>query len=234
MNLKLKNKTKILFFGRSNCYYTMLMIKFLKNQNIELKVILSKARNQNLKKKQLNWRGEYIISFRSYFILPLNLLKKASIAAINFHPASINSRGSGGVNYSLYNNEKKYGVVAHIMNNKLDNGFIIDYLEFQILKKDNIETLLNRAYKKTFIMFKKVLLSLLEKNLIYLTKQIKYYKKKKIKFQGSIRKINQIDKMQEIKKNYSKNKINKIIKAFHTSKFPVYVKLYNYKFYLKI
>ena len=210
------------------------MIEFLKKQNIEVKIILSKSRNQNLKKKQLNWSGEYIISFRSYFILPLNLLKKASIAAINFHPASINSRGSGGVNYSLYNNEKKYGVVAHIMNNKLDNGSIIDYLEFQILKKDSIETLLNRAYEKTFIMFKKVLLCLLKKNSIYLTKQIKYYEKKKIKLKGSIRKISQIDKMQEIKKNYSKNKINKIIKAFHTSKFPVYVKLYNYKFYLKI
>ena len=120
------------------------------------------------------------------------------------------------------------------MNNKLDNGSIIDYLEFQILKNDSIETLLNRAYEKTFIMFKKVLLGLLKKNSIYFTKQIKYYKKKEIKFKGSIRKISQIDKMQEIKKNYSENKINKIIRAFHTSKFPVYVKLYNYKFYLKI
>jgi len=235
INSSYNNKVKVVFFGRSSCKYSISMIKFFKKyQNVDLKIILSKSRNQNLSKNQLKWKGDYIICFRSYYILPQFFLNRASVAAINFHPAPLNCRGSGGVNFSLFNDKKKYSVVAHIMNNKLDNGSVIDFLEFKITKKDNLAILLNKAHQKTFKLFQKVIKYLLKNNQNYLTQQIKFFKKKKIKFTGSIKKISQIDKMQEIKKNYSKNKIQKIVRSFHLPKFPVYIKLFNYKFYLKL
>ena len=228
-------KVRVIFFGRSSCKYSKLMIKFFKKyQNVNLKIIISKSRNQKLSKNQLKWKGDYIICFRSYYILPQFFLNRASAAAINFHSAPLNCRGSGGVNFSLFNDKKKFSVVSHIMNNKLDSGSVIDFLEFKILKKDNLEILLDKAHQKTFKLFQKVIKSLLKNNQKYLTHQIKFFKKKKIKFNGSIKKISQIDKMQEIKKNYSKNKIQKIIRSFHLPKFPVYIKLFNYKFYLKL
>jgi len=56
---------------------------------------------------------------------------------------------------------------------------------------------------------------------------------KKIIWKGRVRKINEIDLMQKIKFNYSKEKIKKTIRATSIKKNPVYIDLHGYKFDLK-
>ena len=62
----------------------------------------------------------------------IELLKKVNKAAINFHPGPPEYRGTGCVNYALYENSKFYGCTAHLINEKVDNGKIIDVKKFNI------------------------------------------------------------------------------------------------------
>jgi methionyl-tRNA formyltransferase len=64
------------------------------------------------------WRDDYIFCFRGYFLLPKSLLDRASVAAINFHPAPAKYPGSGCLNWALYDNANTYGTTAHLMNEK--------------------------------------------------------------------------------------------------------------------
>ena len=64
-----------------------------------------------------------IFSFRSFYILKKEFLKKCKKVAINFHPGTPDYRGIGCINFAL-NNEKYYGCTAHIINQKIDNGKI--------------------------------------------------------------------------------------------------------------
>jgi len=57
---------------------------------------------------------------------------------------------------------------------------------------------------------------------------------KKIKWNSVIKKIKEIDRMQEIKIENSKEKIKKIIRAIHTSNYPAYISLLGRKFFLKL
>ena len=141
--------------------------------------------DQNNKKKCIeklkNWRGDYIFSFRSKYIVPKEILKKTKIAAINFHPGPPNYRGIGCVNFSILNNEKFYGLTCHLMSKKIDNGKIIDVQRFKINPKDNIDQILLKTYKLQLIQFKNVIQSLKKnaniKNLVLNSKQEKWSKK---------------------------------------------------------
>ena len=74
-------------------------------------------------------------------------LKKVKKAAINFHPGPPEYPATGCVNYAVYENSKFYGCTAHLINEKVDNGKIIDVKKFSINRKDNILKILNKTYK---------------------------------------------------------------------------------------
>jgi len=228
----MRQKLKILFFCRKNCEYSNFMIQYLKKRNLNLKIIYSKYRGEKLKK--LKWTGDYIICFRSLYILTKSFLNRASIAAINFHPAPRTSRGSASINWALYNNDKSFGTVVHLMNEKIDDGPIIHASNFSILKNYSVVSLQRRAYLETVKVFKTIIKGLLKNHQIYLNRKINYCKMKKIIWKGRVRKINEIDYMQKIKFNYSKEKIKKIIKATNIKGYPVYIELHGYKFVLKL
>ena len=56
---------------------------------------------------------------------------------------------------------------------------------------------------------------------------------KNIKWGKKLHKINEIDKLQKIKFNYSENKIKNIIRSTHTKKYPVFIDLHGIKFILE-
>src|SRR5574337_1427381 len=82
------------------------------------------------------WEGDVIISYLSPWIVPTWLLKKAKIAAINFHPGPPEYPGIGCTNFAVYNAESEYGVTAHHMAGKVDTGAIIAVQRFPVLKDD--------------------------------------------------------------------------------------------------
>src|SRR5438309_8661335 len=59
------------------------------------------------------WDGDYIVSYLSRWIIPETVLRRARIAAINFHPASPDYPGIGCNNFALYDGAGAYGVTSH-------------------------------------------------------------------------------------------------------------------------
>jgi methionyl-tRNA formyltransferase len=92
-----------------------------------------------------DWEGEWIISFKSDLVLPPRILKKATKAAINFHPAPPKYRGIGGYFWALHNADKMYGVTCHHMIEEIDYGSIIAVRYFPVLEGETPMTLKMRA-----------------------------------------------------------------------------------------
>lgn len=222
---------KILFIGRKNCEYTNKALIKLQKFNWKVITFFSEKRDTNLPKKILFWKGDYIFSFRSYVILPKKVLINAKKAAINFHPSTSKYRGSGGINIALYNNDKYFGCTAHLMTDKIDAGKIILNKKFKIYKKDNINSLLNRTHKELLNLFNNITFGIYKYDLEFLESSI--LKSKKEKWGKKIYKIKDIDELQKININITKNKLYKVIRSTHTKNFPVYIYCHGAKFILK-
>ncbi len=154
----------ILYFGRKSDSYSIKLYKFLIKNN-KVKVIWSNGKKNYINFK-INKKFDLIICFRSHYLLKQKHIKLAKIAAINFHPGTPKYRGIGCINLALLKKEKLYGSTAHIINNKIDNGKIIDVKYFKIKKNDNLNNLLNKTHITMLNQSKKIL------NLIFKNPQI--------------------------------------------------------------
>lgn len=99
------------------------------------------------------WEGDYIVSYLSRWVVPEELLKRARLAAINFHPASPEYPGIGCNNFALYENAKEYGVTCHYMAGKVDTGRIIAVKRFPVYPEDDVAALLKRTYENQIALF---------------------------------------------------------------------------------
>jgi methionyl-tRNA formyltransferase len=68
---------------------------------------------------------DYLINFLSPKLVPVWLLAKSRIAAINFHPGSNEYPGIGSASLSIYDQRDIFGVTAHLMTTTIDSGKII-------------------------------------------------------------------------------------------------------------
>jgi methionyl-tRNA formyltransferase len=221
----------VLFFGRSKCLYTKKIRLFLQKKTLNFQYIESKKYGEKFDINCIKYQKfDFIFSFRSFFILKKNLLNKCLIAAINFHPGPPEYRGIGCINYALYENSKFYGCTAHIMNNKIDNGSIIDVKKFKIIKSDTVETCLKKthilAYNQAIVIFKSLLK---EEN--FLNKSIK--KNKHLCWSKNIKNKKDLDNFYKIDLGLSKNDINRKIRATYTANHKPYIILNGRSFFLK-
>ena len=222
---------KVLFFGRRNCPYTLLIKKILKKKSKKFYYIESSKINEKINLKIIKEKTfEYIFSYRSFYILKKNLLKKCDVAAINFHPGSPEFRGLGSINYAIYSGSKFYGSTAHIVNEKIDSGTIIDVKKFALKKTSYVEEALLKTH---FIMYKQAIyiINLLFKDKNNLEKLIN--KSKNFKWSNKIRNIQQLNRFYQIKKNVSKKELNNKIRATNTKKYRPYISIKGKNFYLE-
>jgi methionyl-tRNA formyltransferase len=99
------------------------------------------------------WKGDYIISYLSRWVVPQELLDRAGSAAINFHPASPEYPGIGCNNFALYEDAREYGVTCHHMAGKVDTGKIIKVRRFPVHPADGVEEILKRTYENQMALF---------------------------------------------------------------------------------
>ena len=229
---KENTKLSVLFFGKYNCQYSQNALEHLRRLGFDVQSILSKNRNEKLPEDIGSWQGDYIVCFRSYFLIPKALLDRVKVAAINFHPGSVEYPGSGCLNWALYDNAEVYGVTAHIMNEKIDNGAIIECRRFPILKQDNVKTLLARAPSKTYDLILDITTGLALDGKKYLEKKLSDSKNEK--WAGAARKMFEIDKLQIVDPNSTKEELESVIRATYTPAFPLEIHLHGYKFVLKL
>lgn len=225
-----KNNISLLFLGRAGCSNSIKIIDFLKKSNITLEYLLTRERGEKIKNNILGWSGDYIISFRNYFILPKEMLVKTKKYAINIHPGSPEYRGSGCFNWALYQNASTYGVTAHIMDEKIDNGPIIESRRFKLDETIDLDKLIrkthNLSYKLTLDIINGILINgthFIEDKLI----------SNEEKWSGKKMSIKALDKLLDISPSVSKEELEKIIKATKYKKFKPYIMLHGYKFFLE-
>ena len=99
---------------------------------------------------------DFILNFLSPVIVPKSVLDAARIAAVNFHPAPPKWPGVGSASFALYEDDKAFGVTAHLMEPKVDSGPILRTLAFPILPEDDCELLWNRALHHALTLFYEV------------------------------------------------------------------------------
>ena len=151
----MKNSS-ILFLGKRDDDHSLRAIEFIKSNFKDVTVILGEW-NDPVPEEMVTWRGDYIISYLSRWVLSSEILTNASISAINFHPASPDYPGIGCNNFALYNEEERYGVTCHHMHQEVDTGPIISTKSFPIYESDSVASLLTRTYDFQLTLFYEIM-----------------------------------------------------------------------------
>lgn len=208
------------------------MFEELKKYSNNVKCIYYKKSNFKLIKKKLSsWTGEYIFSFRSHFIFSEEFIKKAKIAAINFHPGPPKYRGIGCVNFALLNNEKNYGLTCHLISKKIDKGKILNVKQFKIYSKDSVQSVLEKTYKYQLIQFK-FLLKKLNQNILNIKKMI--INSKNERWSSKLYKKKDLNELYKINNGLFFKKINieRYLKATLTAEYTPYIEIKKKRFHL--
>ena len=196
----------------------------------DLTIKKSKAEEKKLKK------GKFVLVINDFYFedsagnLKKDLINRCNIAPINFHPGPPEYRGIGCINYALYNNSKFYGSTCHtIINEKVDNGKILDVKKFKLTNKDTIDSALKKTYKIMLIQAKSIINLLFKdpnnlKKLIENNKKFKWVKKKKTR--------KDLDKFYILNKNITKGELIRKIRATNTKNFKPYIIIQKNKFFL--
>jgi methionyl-tRNA formyltransferase len=225
-----KNLYKILFFGRKNDKYSLACISFLESLGFDVFKVWSERRGGKLPSGLYDLECDFIMCFRSHFILPKSILNIPKFFSINFHPGPPEYPGTGCVNFSLYEDKNDYGVTIHIMNEKVDDGKIIDVFRFPVLKSDNLKIVLNKTHKLLFNSFCAFNKKLIKFGHPYLEKRIKI--NKDIKWSGIKRKQKDMEAFQKVEVDIDKKELERRIRSFNYPGFPVELELHGYKFVL--
>ena len=221
----LKNH-KILFFGKKNDVYSNQAFNYLKKNFPKSEKILTE--NKIGEKKKINYKlFDALISFKTKIIFKKNNLEKLKLFKINFHTSLPKYPGSCGVNFCIYNNDKFFGVTVHNINENIDNGKIILIKKRKMKNKyKNVASLIKETYKLQLKVFKNFIKNL-SKNSNYIEVSSNNYKK--VKWSSKVYKISDLHKLREIKKNYSRKKIDKIIRSTLFKDYKPYIKINNKK-----
>ena len=195
---------------------------------MNISIIYSNKRGEEIPAEAISWKGDFIFSYRNYWLLPDSMLKSADVMAINFHPATPNFPGSGSYSWALYENTKIFGITIHLMNYKFDNGKILDVFTFPIDKRDNIKTLIKKTSKFSVSVFQKFIGKLSKKTINQMHEMT--IECSKHKWAREARTLKDIDMMSKLDLQMPREEISRRIRAFHFDKFPVYIEHKGFRF----
>lgn len=223
---------RALYFARRDCQFSLLGRDHLKQLGFDLQEVWSSNRGERLPGIALNWQGEYIFCFRSYFILPRMMLDKATVASINFHPGPPHYRGTGCLNYALYNNETDYGVTCHVMTERVDAGPILQWKSFPIEAGDNVASLLAKTHRKLFELFTDVSTGIADRGADYIDEL--RIASAQHRWRGKAPRAQDLDKLQEVNVDISSEELARRLRAVHTDAYPLKLTLHGYQFRLTL
>ena len=224
-------KPSVLFFGRKEDEKSIECVKHLESLDFKVSVIWSSKRNEKLP-EDIDWTYfDYILCYRSYFILPKFLIKSPKLFSINFHPGSPKYPGSGGINFALYNDDNNYGVTVHLMEEKVDSGKILCAKYFPILENDNLFKLLDRTHNNLFKLFIEFTTNLREYGKNYIEKNL--IENKDVIWSDTKRTVKDIENYQLIDEDIDEIELKKRIRSFNYTNYPIKLKFQGKIFVLK-
>ena len=219
-----------LFFGRPDCNYSLALRDHLNSLDFSVQEVWSRQRGEDLPGLVQEWHGDYIFCFRSYFILPLWLITRAKHAAVNLHPGPPEYRGSGCLNWALYDEVSEYGVTAHFMSENVDEGPIIDVKRFSVHQTDSVSSLLDRTHECALQLACELINGVADGGVSYLHMRELAAKEE---WSGPIRRMASVDSLSQVDPATSRKELERVIRATHTPEFPTYVDLFGYRFRLE-
>lgn len=220
---------KALFFSRHDCDVSKLAHNFLCDAGFDVEPVVCHGRNETIPDSSKRWSGDYIFCFRSYFILKADIIASARKSAINFHPGPPEHPGSGSTNFALLNDEKSFGVTAHLMDEKVDSGPILEVKRFPIIQSDTNTSLLGRTHQYLLTLFYEVVSGLIS-NEDYVNDRLSGRDPEQ--WSGPARKIGELDKLQSVNPQISSTELQQRIRAVHTEAFPLRVSIQGEEFVL--
>ena len=223
---------KVLFLGRVNCKYSRVLFSELSQFGFEVTYFESKRRAEKLPSELLSWNGDYILCFRSLFILPKALIDRAVCAAINFHPGPPEYPGSGCINFALYDRVSEYGVTAHLMNENIDNGEILHVRTFPVAMQDDLPTLLAKTQLELFTLCSDFIRFIAIQGVDVINE--KKNLSNGLVWKSGARLMRELEALKNIDINVSKDELERIIRATYIDNFPPRIEIHGYRFYLKI
>tara|TARA_B100001250_G_C19723796_1_gene755083 strand:- start:549 stop:1199 length:651 start_codon:yes stop_codon:yes gene_type:complete len=204
---------KILYFGRHEDVYSKKLLFFLKRYSKSVDVKWSKKKFEIFKISRIKY--DYIVSFRSYYILKKNDIKLAKIASINFHPSLPKYRGAGCSNLAILNNDKYFGTTAHLINSEIDSGSIINIKKFKLNKNIKLQYIINKTKLCQYNQAVEILKTIF-KNPTSINSMIN--KHKNIKWSNKILKQKDLEKIYTLKiKDLNKMKKSEITRYFRAT-----------------
>ena len=227
----MKSDKKVLFCGRKHDVYSITAYKFLLKHFDNVSCFWSKKPGEKKKIDNRLKKIDILISFRSYFIFKRKHLNKVKLLSINFHPGPPKYRGFGCANYAIYNREKFYGVTAHLMNEKIDYGKILNVIKFKIKNYISLEKLLKITHKYQVLQFKDVLNKLQEIN--FDKKKIKKKFNINYKWSSKLGSKKKLDSFYEIKKGTNFRELKLKIRSTKVGNYRPYKVIKNKKFPIK-
>lgn len=160
-----KSSKSVLFFGKKNSWSIDFCLDFLRNNFDSIERYLgqrqSKVTDPEFPREADQQEWDLIISFLSPWIIPGWLLRRARLAAINFHPGPPEYPGVGCTNFAVYNGETGFGTTCHHMLEKVDTGAIVEVRRFPIFPDDTVYDLTQRCYFNLCASFVTVLTAVL-------------------------------------------------------------------------
>ena len=148
----MKKINKILFINSKKNFYSEKIFQLFKRNCNKIIKVNSKSKIQKILDSNLKF--DFIIIYRSRVILKKKHLEKGIYGSINFHPATHKYPGMGGINYAIYNKNSSFGVTCHLINEKIDNGKILNVKNFRLNKKDDLEKNLKKIYAFQYLQAK--------------------------------------------------------------------------------
>jgi len=145
-------RPQFLFMGKKNDFYCERAKEFMALSCPDTVFLLGERRDP-FPEDVGRWKGDYIISYLSPWIVPEAVLKRATLAAINFHPGPPEYPGTGCTNFAMYNCESSFGVTCHHMDTKVDTGRIIAVKRFPLFPEDTVYSLTQRCYSHILALF---------------------------------------------------------------------------------
>ena len=173
--------------------------------------------------------GKEIIfsAFRCPVKIPEVVLKSASIAAINFHPAPPNYRGSGSC-LAIYDQISEFGCTAHIMENRIDTGQILCCRRFSISENETLPELWQKANEHTFKMAMVFISGICSHGEDYIDRKKTEFKSEL--WSGPLRTLKEIDALQCLDAEITEEELLRIIRATSFDKYKPYIYLHGHKF----
>lgn len=150
------SEASVLFLGKADDEQGARALRFLQANFPNLTVALG-AWKDPLPPEARSWKGDYIISYLSRWVVPAEVLQAARLAAINFHPAPPEYPGIGCLNFALYEESPQYGVTCHHMAPQVDTGGMIAVRRFPLLPSDTVASLLERTHQHLLVLFYEVI-----------------------------------------------------------------------------